>query len=465
MKNNTIEDIEEYAKDSQTKEKPTAQNYAEGTKVGWTLPAKWWNWLMNAFTKRFRQTKATVDSMYEELKNLMYPMVPGENEENNQCKIRVIDSIEEISAKVTTNTSNISKNTSAIDTEKRGRIAAIEQEQNSRTQQDNILDSKISSLSSKVDTNTENIAKMQSRISTLQCNIYNSIITNETKTLSSIDWGTLLSDLKNKGIPTGVHLGDLLTYRDSGYSYNFLVVDIDYLTSYELYPGSYNTHNIVLMSVGGSIALWNGDTAVIGPVDYNNSGIKQTINDGFANKWIKALDSVFAVKNSITTGVYVPKDSESNQLSESISEYITFPCTMAQLVGTELKGVCVSAPFDTQLKAFTTSIRNSSFTQQFKLFRERGIGCYINAIRRSSGLGNKNTYLEGFLGTMDIVYAGVNNSLVGALSILYTASPSSTNDYQKIIVKGVGAHATTGYPDDTWYPQFFIINPDHLKAR
>ena len=171
MKNNTIEDIEEYAKDSQTINKPTDQNYAEGVKVGWTLPAKWWNWLMNAFTKRFRETKATVDSMYEELSNLMWPLVPGENETNDQCSHRIYGRLSELSEQIDTNTENISKNATAINTEKLARQNAIEQEQTSRTQQDNVLDSKITSLYSTVSTNTENISTNTADIRTLRNNV------------------------------------------------------------------------------------------------------------------------------------------------------------------------------------------------------------------------------------------------------------------------------------------------------
>ena len=47
---------------------------------------------------------------------------------------------------VNVNTSAIEKNTTAINTEKLARQNAIEQEQTARTQQDNVLDSKITSL-------------------------------------------------------------------------------------------------------------------------------------------------------------------------------------------------------------------------------------------------------------------------------------------------------------------------------
>ena len=67
MKNNTIENIAEYAKNATAIEEPA--EYSTGVKVGWTAPAKWWNWLMNAFSKRLGETYETVKSIHEEIKN------------------------------------------------------------------------------------------------------------------------------------------------------------------------------------------------------------------------------------------------------------------------------------------------------------------------------------------------------------------------------------------------------------
>ncbi len=67
MKKNTIENITEYAKNATAIEEPS--EYATGVKVGWTAPAKWWNWLMNAFSKRLGETYETVKSIHEEIKN------------------------------------------------------------------------------------------------------------------------------------------------------------------------------------------------------------------------------------------------------------------------------------------------------------------------------------------------------------------------------------------------------------
>ena len=215
MKNNIIEDIKEYAKDSQTKQEPSEQNYAEGVKVGWTLPAKWWNWLMNAFTKRFRETKATVDSMYEELSNLMWPLVPGENETNDQCSHRIYGRMSELSEQIDTNATNVEKNATAINTEKLARQAAIEQEQTARTQQDNVLDSKINSLS---DTVEKNATHMRNELVNKLGNPYflDNINDNATYTFNSItliDTSSLIDIHNPSGVTTfSIHLYGALKY-------------------------------------------------------------------------------------------------------------------------------------------------------------------------------------------------------------------------------------------------------------
>ena len=273
MKNNTIEDIKEYAKDSQTSEEPTEQNYAEGVKVGWTLPAKWWNWLMNAFTKRFRETKATVDSMYEELSNLMWPLVPGENETNDQCSHRIYGRLSELSEQigtntenisknataisalsntvntntesisanteaisalsntVNTNTENISKNASAINTEKLARQNAIEQEQASRTSQDEVLNRKINSLYSTVDTNTSNINNKLDKPYFLD-----NINDNGTYTVNSItliDTSNLIDIHNPSGVTTfSIHLYGALKYLAIKFIGKTISFDVLTLSSY-----------------------------------------------------------------------------------------------------------------------------------------------------------------------------------------------------------------------------------------
>ena len=82
MKNNTIENITEYAKNATDIEEPS--EYTTGVKVGWTAPAKWWNWLMNAFSKRLGEIYETVKSMHEEIKNA----VGGTLDENSNTQLK-----------------------------------------------------------------------------------------------------------------------------------------------------------------------------------------------------------------------------------------------------------------------------------------------------------------------------------------------------------------------------------------
>ena len=82
MKNNTIENITEYAKNATDIEEPS--EYATGVKVGWTAPAKWWNWLMNAFSRRLGETYETVKSIHEEIKNA----VGGTLDENSNTQLK-----------------------------------------------------------------------------------------------------------------------------------------------------------------------------------------------------------------------------------------------------------------------------------------------------------------------------------------------------------------------------------------
>ena len=92
MKNNTIENITEYAKNATDIEEPS--EYTTGVKVGWTAPAKWWNWLMNAFSKRLGETYETVKSIHEEIKNA----VGGTLDENSNTQLKnTLDSFGKVS--------------------------------------------------------------------------------------------------------------------------------------------------------------------------------------------------------------------------------------------------------------------------------------------------------------------------------------------------------------------------------
>lgn len=63
------EDITEYATNAQTIAEPLGTDYTQGVQVGKTIPAKWWNWLFRAVTKRSQEAKADANKMLTELKN------------------------------------------------------------------------------------------------------------------------------------------------------------------------------------------------------------------------------------------------------------------------------------------------------------------------------------------------------------------------------------------------------------
>ena len=63
----TIQNMDEYASDvSAEMLVPTAEQYAEGAKNGWTAPAGWWNWLFNELTKRVGEERADVTVIIDE---------------------------------------------------------------------------------------------------------------------------------------------------------------------------------------------------------------------------------------------------------------------------------------------------------------------------------------------------------------------------------------------------------------
>lgn len=65
----TQEDITEYGTNAITIDEPRGTDYTQGVQVGRTIPAKWWNWLFQAVTKRAQQAKSDSESMFTELKN------------------------------------------------------------------------------------------------------------------------------------------------------------------------------------------------------------------------------------------------------------------------------------------------------------------------------------------------------------------------------------------------------------
>lgn len=74
----TVSDIGEYANDqSAVKERPGVDPvtgddyYAQGVKPGYSAPAKWWNWLFNALTKRVKEEHDDLNVLIDELKALL----------------------------------------------------------------------------------------------------------------------------------------------------------------------------------------------------------------------------------------------------------------------------------------------------------------------------------------------------------------------------------------------------------
>lgn len=67
----TQETITPYAPEAQTTQEPQGADYIQGVKVGRTIPAKWWNWLFNAGTKRLAQAKNDAQDMLTEMQNVV----------------------------------------------------------------------------------------------------------------------------------------------------------------------------------------------------------------------------------------------------------------------------------------------------------------------------------------------------------------------------------------------------------
>ena len=93
--NITQDDISIFASDPlSTKEEPQGTDYTDGVDVGYTAPAKWWNWLWNKITSWFTACKTDRTSMYTELSNLLTDaqITPSATDEHQLSK--AIDKIE-----------------------------------------------------------------------------------------------------------------------------------------------------------------------------------------------------------------------------------------------------------------------------------------------------------------------------------------------------------------------------------
>ena len=67
----TQESIDQYASNALTIQKPEGTDYSQGAHVNRTIPAKWWNWLFSAVTKRIQQSRADAANMLTELNNVI----------------------------------------------------------------------------------------------------------------------------------------------------------------------------------------------------------------------------------------------------------------------------------------------------------------------------------------------------------------------------------------------------------
>ena len=65
------EALTQYAAEAQTIQEPTGTDYTRGVSAGKTVPAKWWNWLFSAATKRIVQSRNDADNMLTELNNVV----------------------------------------------------------------------------------------------------------------------------------------------------------------------------------------------------------------------------------------------------------------------------------------------------------------------------------------------------------------------------------------------------------
>lgn len=93
--NITQQDINIFASDPlSTKEEPQGTDYTDGVDVGYTAPAKWWNWLWNKITSWFTACKTDRTSVYAELSNALTDaqITPSASDEHQLSK--AVDKIE-----------------------------------------------------------------------------------------------------------------------------------------------------------------------------------------------------------------------------------------------------------------------------------------------------------------------------------------------------------------------------------
>lgn len=110
MKENTTKDIDVYSKDTTVIERP--ESYNAGVKVGWTAPAKWWNWLFNACTIRLKELFNTTTSIHNEIKNAVGGTLDPESD--TQLK----DKLAQMKKELADMTAQVSANLAALEATK-----------------------------------------------------------------------------------------------------------------------------------------------------------------------------------------------------------------------------------------------------------------------------------------------------------------------------------------------------------
>ncbi len=102
MKENTIKDMDVYSKDSTVVERP--ESYNIGVKVGWTAPAKWWNWLFKNVTERLKDIFVTTTSIHNEIKNAVGGTLDPESDTQLKDKLEQMKKdLEDMTAQVSAN--------------------------------------------------------------------------------------------------------------------------------------------------------------------------------------------------------------------------------------------------------------------------------------------------------------------------------------------------------------------------
>ena len=110
MKENTTKDMDVYSKDSTVIERPGS--YAQGVKVGWTAPAKWWNWLFKNVTERLKDIFVTTTSIHNEIKNAVGGTLDPESD--TQLK----DRLEQMKKELADMTAAVQANLTALEATK-----------------------------------------------------------------------------------------------------------------------------------------------------------------------------------------------------------------------------------------------------------------------------------------------------------------------------------------------------------